>query len=208
MRATPAASIVACLVLLLSWLSVRATNPEAEMFDRALAEIDRFAVVENELYRDVFLARTGTLRNYDPVVREIDSLHDAIDRLRSTAAIDAETKAAVDRLAASVDRQEQLAEHFKSENALLHNSLSFFVRFSAREGSADLNPTISAAAAAMLQLTLDTSPAPAQQLKDRLDQLSQQPTLRADAVLEALVAHGLLLHDLLPSVDNLSLIHI
>jgi len=201
-RATPAASIVACLVLLLSWLSVRATNPEAEMFDRALAEIDRFAVLENELYRDVFLARTGTLRNYDPVVREIDALHDAIDRLRSTAAIDAETKAAVDRLAASVDRQEQLAEHFKSENALLHNSLSFFVRFSAREGSADLNPTISAAAAAMLQLTLDTSPAPAQQLKDRLDQLSQQPTLRADAVLEALVAHGLLLHDLLPSVDN------
>ena len=204
MRATPAASIVACLVLLLSWLSVRATNPEAEMFDRALAEIDRFAVLENELYRDVFLARTGTLHNYDPVVREIDALHDAIDRLRSTAAIDAETKAAVDRLAASVDRQEQLAEHFKSENALLHNSLSFFVRFSARQASADLNPAISAAAAAMLQLTLDTSPASAQQLKDQLDQLSQQPALRADAAatLEALVAHGLLLHDLLPSVDN------
>jgi hypothetical protein len=101
-----------------------------------------------------------------------------------------------------VDRQERLAEHFKSENALLHNSLSFFVRFSAGPASADLNPAISSAAAAMLQLTLDTSPASAQQLKDRLDQLSQQPTSRADvaATLEALVAHGLLLHDLLPSV--------
>ena len=165
MKVPPAASIVACLVLLLSWLSVRAINPEAEMFDRALAEIDRFAVLENELYRDIFLARTGTLRNYDPVVQAIDALHDAIDRLRSTSAIDAETKAVVDRLAASVDRQEELVEHFKSENALLHNSLSFFVRFSARQASADLNPAISAAAAAMLQLTLDTSSASAQEVK-------------------------------------------
>src|SRR6516165_2787721 len=143
------------------------------MFDRALAEIDRFALLENELYRDVFLARTGTLHNYDPVVREIDALHDAIDRLRSTAAIDAETKAAVDRLADSVDRQEHLVEHFKSENALLHNSLSFFVRFSAHSPSTDLNPTIGATAAAMLQLTLDTSPAAAQEVQNRLDQLRQ-----------------------------------
>ena len=96
MRMGPAASIVACLVLLLSWLSVRAINPEAEMFDRSFAEIDRFAVLENELYRDIFWARTGTLRNYDPVVQAIDALHSSIGRLRSTSAIDTETKAAVD----------------------------------------------------------------------------------------------------------------
>jgi hypothetical protein len=84
------------------------------------------------------------LRNYDPLVRAVDALHDSLDRMRDTAAIDAET-AAVGRLAASVDRQEELVEHFKSENALLHNSLSFFVRFSARPASADLNPAISAA---------------------------------------------------------------
>jgi signal transduction histidine kinase len=203
LKVAPAASIVACLVLLLSWLSVRAVNPEAEMFDRALAEIDRFAVLENELYRDIFWARSGILRNYDPVVQAIDGLRDAIDRLRSTSAIDAETKAAVDRLAASVDRQEELVEHFKSENALLHNSLSFFVRFSARQASADLNPAISAAAAAMLQLTLDTSSASAQEVKDRLDRLSQQVADRSNAsFVEALLAHGRLLHDLLPSVDN------
>jgi len=203
MRVARATSIVTCLVLLLSWLSVRTVNPEAEMFDRALAEIDRFAVLENELYRDIFWARTGTLRNYDPVVRDIDALHNAIDRLRATAALDAETKAAVDRLVASVDRQEDLVERFKSENALLHNSLSYFVRFSARQASADLNPAISAAAAAMLQLTLDTSPASAQEVKERLDQLGQQAAGRPEAAsVEALLAHGRLLHDLLPSVDN------
>jgi hypothetical protein len=100
MRVAPAASIVACLVLLLSWLSLRSFDPEAELFDHALTEIDRFAMLENALYRDVFLARTGTLRNYDPLVHEINALRDSLDRLRSTSAIDAETRAAVDRLAA------------------------------------------------------------------------------------------------------------
>jgi signal transduction histidine kinase len=204
MRIAPAAAIVAGLVLLLSWLSVRAINPEAEAYDRALAEIDRFAMLENALYRDVFSARTGTLRNYDPLVRGIDALRDSLDRLRGTAAVDADTAAAVGRLAASADRQEEMVERFKSENALLHNSLSFFVRFSARPASADLNPAISAAAAAMLQLTLDTSSSSAQAVKDRLDQLSRQTAGRADAAasVEALLAHGGLLHDLLPSVDN------
>ena len=206
MRVAPAVSvaIAACLVLLLTWLSWRAVNPEAELFDHALAEIDHFAVLENALYRDVFTARAGTLRNYDPLVHELNALHGSIDRLRETAAIDAETIAAVDRLAASVDRQEELVERFKSENALLHNSLAYFVRFGTRPTSPELAEAMSAAAAAMLQLTLDTSAASAREVKDQLDELSQQAARRADAAgsVEALVAHGLLLHDLLPSVDD------
>ena len=61
MRIAAAASVAACLVLLLSWLSLRAVNPEAELFDRSLTEIDHFTMLENALYRDVFAARTGTL---------------------------------------------------------------------------------------------------------------------------------------------------
>jgi hypothetical protein len=49
MRITPVVSIVVVLVLLLSWLSLHATNPNAELFDRAFAEIDRFAMLENAL---------------------------------------------------------------------------------------------------------------------------------------------------------------
>src|SRR5258708_5090333 len=94
MRVTPAVAIVPILVLLLTWLSLRAINPEAELFDIALGELDRFAMLENALYRDVFTARAGTLRNYDPLVREINALHDSLARLRETAAIDSETTAA------------------------------------------------------------------------------------------------------------------
>jgi signal transduction histidine kinase/FixJ family two-component response regulator len=202
MRLTPVVAIVAFLVVLLTWLSLRAVDPQAELFDRALTQIDHFATIENALSRDVFSARAGTLRNYDPLVREIVALRGSLDRLRRTAVIDAETAAAVDQLAASVDRQEELVEQFKSDNALLHNSLSFFGRFSARPVSSDLELAISSAAAAILHLTLDTSPAAADEVKGRLDELAKQAgPIDGDSV-TPLLAHGRLLHDLLPAVDN------
>lgn len=203
MRVTPAVAIVPLLVLLLTWLSLRAIDPQAELFDIALAELDRFAVLENALYRDVFTARAGTLRNYDPLVREFNELHESLARLRETAAIDSETAAALDQLAASIDRQEELVERFKSDNALLHNSLAFFGRFSIRPASSDLGPAISAAAAAMLHLTLDTSSAGAREVQDRLDELGNQARSSGDSEsVEALLAHGRLLDELLPAVDN------
>jgi DAHL domain len=93
MRVTPGVAIVPILVLLLTWLSLRAIDPGAELFDIAVGELDRFSTLENALYRDVFTARAGTLRNYDPLVREINALHDSLARLRETAAIDSETTA-------------------------------------------------------------------------------------------------------------------
>ena len=162
MRLTPAAAAVPLVLVLLTWLSFRASNMDAERFDRALGALDRFALVESALQRDVLSARVGMLRNYDPLVREVNVLNDLIIRLRDAAAADAEEAAAVDRLGASVNRQEELTEQFKSNNALLQNSLAYFRLSSGHLSEADrddaLAPAVSALAAAMLQLTLDTSP--------------------------------------------------
>ena len=203
MRTAPPIAIVACLVLALTWFSFRSVNPEAELFDHALADLDHFAMIGNALHRDVFAARVGMLRNYDPVVRELEALRVALQRLRETAAVDAETTAVIDRLTASISRQEGLVELFKSQNALLQNSLSFFGRFEGNAVPPDLNPAISAAAAAILRLTLDTSAAAAQDVRDRLDALDQQAR-QADQeqAVEGLLAHGRLLQRLLPSVDG------
>jgi signal transduction histidine kinase len=199
---------VPLLILLLTWLSARALNPEAELFDRALAQLDHLEMVESGLHRDVFAARTGILRNYDPLVRKVNALHDSLDRLGEIAVIDAETAAAVDQLAVSVQRQEELVEQFKTVNALLQNSLSLFGRFSERlatspqEGA--LGPAVSATAAAMLHLTLDTSSAAARELQYRLDELAGQPIPPGDSdSVRALLAHGRLLHGLLPTTDGL-----
>ena len=118
-------------------------------------------------------------------------------------AFDSETTAGIARLVSSVDNQEDLVEHFKTDNALLHNSLSFFGRFSVQPSVSELDPAISAAAAAILNLTLDTSSARVRDVEDRLselDRLAGQHGLGNSV--QALLAHGRLINQILPSVDN------
>jgi signal transduction histidine kinase/CheY-like chemotaxis protein len=207
MKLTFAAVAVPILLVLLTWLSFRAIDTDAERYDRALKALDRFAIMEIALHRDVLSARAGLLRDYDPLVREVNALHEALGRLRNNASGDAEERAAIDRFAASVTRQEELTEQFKSDNALLQNSLAHFRLFSARlsatDGGGQLAPVVSALAAAMLPLTLDTSPAAAREVEDRLNWLGAQnsPPGAAESV-RALLAHGRLLHDLLPTTDG------
>ena len=207
MKIAPAAAAIPILLLTLSWLAFRALDPEAERYDRALKALDRFTLMEIALHRDVLSARTGMLRNYDPLVREIDALRDALDRLRGNASGDAEEAAAIDRFAAAAARQEELTEQFKSDNALLQNSLAYFGLLSARlsisDESSPLASGVSALTAAMLKLTLHTSPAAAHEVADRLNWLTAQsfPTDAAPSV-RVLLAHAGLLHDLLPTTDS------
>jgi signal transduction histidine kinase/CheY-like chemotaxis protein len=206
MRVTPAAATVPVLLVLLTWLSLHSINTDAEMFDRALGALDDFARLESTLQRDVLTARAGMLRNYDPLVLEVNALDDSLVRLRETAA-DAETAAAIDGLAASIDRQEKLVEQFKSDNALLQNSLAHFGSFSARLVSSERNgpvgPAVGAVSDAMLHLTLDTSATVAGEVESRLDDLSKQPAPSGSAdLVQALLAHGRLLQRLLPATDG------
>ena len=105
MRVTLAAAAVSVLLVLLTWLSFRAIDTDAERYDRALKALDRFTMMETALQRDV-------LRS--------------LDRLRHNASGDAEEAAAIDQFAAAATRQEELTEQLKSDNALLQNSLAYF----------------------------------------------------------------------------------
>jgi signal transduction histidine kinase len=207
MKVAPAAAAIPILLLALSWLAFRSVDPEQERYDRALKALDRFTVMEISLHRDVLSARAGLLRNYDSLVRELNALRDALGRLRNNAEGDGEEAAAVDRFASAAARQEELTEQFKSNNALLQNSLAYFGLLSARLStsyqSSPLAAGVSALTAAMLQLTLDTSPAAAREVADRLNGLATEsfPTDAAPSV-RALLAHAGLLHDLLPTTDS------
>ena len=208
MKLMPAAAAVPVLLVLLTWLSFRAIDPAAERYDRALKALDRFTMTEIALQRDVLGARAGMLRNYDPLVQHVNALRQSLGRLRDNASGDVEEITAIDRFAAAADRQEDLTEQFKTANALLQNSFAYFQLLSARLAASDrsgrLASAVSALAAAMLHLTLDTSPAAAQQVAVRLDSLAALPVASADAAsLQALRAHGELLHDLLPTTDGL-----
>jgi signal transduction histidine kinase len=207
MKILPAALAVPLLLVLLTWLSFRAVDPRAERFDRALKALDRFAIAETALDRDVLSARAGMLRNYDPLVREVNALERWLARLRDRASGDPAEMAAIARFAAAVARQEGLTEQFKSDNALLENSLAHFRLISAELSASDhrggLAPAVSALAAAMLQLTLDTSPAAAGAVAEQLNELAGQRR-PPDAVqpVRAVLAHGWLLERLLPVTDG------
>jgi signal transduction histidine kinase len=207
MRAKPAALMVLLLLALLSWLSFRASDPNAERYDQALKALDRFLVTESALHRDVLSARAGLLRDYDPLVREVEILRQAVDKLGKDASDTPNQLATVGHVAAATDRQENLTEQFKSENALLQNSLLYFRLLSARLSTSDmgpLTPAVSALAAAMLELTLDTSPAAASKVADQLNRLAARPPPLGEVEsVRALLAHGRLLDDLLPTTDQI-----
>jgi signal transduction histidine kinase len=199
MKLVPAAIAVAFLIVLLTWLSVRAVDADAERFDLALGEIDNFERVEADLNRNVLSARIGVLRNYDPLVRETEALDASIARLRRIPALSDATMAAIESLADMVAKQEDLVEQFKSDNALLQNSLAHFALFGA-DWKGPLADSVSVLAAALLRFTLDTSAISARAVQDHLDELAKQASVSGDdATAKGLLAQTHLLLDLLPA---------
>jgi signal transduction histidine kinase len=200
------------LLVLLPWLWWRGMHTGTDQADDALRALDDLGLAKGALYRDVLSARTGMLRNYDPLAREVTALHGAVDRLRKASVGDPEIAAASDRLASLADQQERWTEQFKSRNALLQNSLAYFGLLSARLGEVDqssnsrlqqISVLVSSLAAAILHLTLDTSPNVVADVDERLRRISVQHLSPGDsAVAEALLAHAQLLRRLLPATDS------
>ena len=205
----PSQVIVAAAVLLASlawvWLSgISGASGEARSLEEEMRALDASVIAESELHRDVLSARAGMLHNYDPLVREDRDLRAAVDRLRTTAADD-EMAAAGARLAGLVERQERWIEQFKSDNALLQNSLAYFELFSASltQRAGTLLPKVSALDNAMLHLTLDTSPAVTANVQDRLAGIPTDTLSTTDAdLVRGLLTHGRMLLRVLPATDN------
>jgi signal transduction histidine kinase len=205
MRMTPIVVLVSFLLLLLTWLLLSGMNLNSTRFESELRALDGFSRFERGLNREVLSARVGLSRNYDALARMSDAYDYSLNRLREAAGPDAEESAAIEVLAVCAHRQQDLVEKFKMRNALLRNSLVYFGTFSARLAASDDRPVVAAAsllAAAILHLTLDTSPVVVRDVKDRLEQLAalRNPPGEAESI-QAAIAHGGVLHDLLPLTD-------
>jgi signal transduction histidine kinase len=208
MRLLSAALGVFLLLALLTWLLLRGIDTNAPAYGVTLQAFDDFALAEASLHRDVLQARAGLLRNYDTFTKAIEAMEDVVARLRSHAQTERLDVEPVDRLAATVARQEELMERFKSSNALLQNSLSYVGLLSTSPAfgaqDAQLATATGAMAAAMLHLRRDTSSDAVKALQERIDRFAAQaPTVGPDAeAARALLAHARLLQDLIPAVDE------
>jgi DAHL domain-containing protein len=205
----PISAIVGVLLLLalLTWLLLRGIDTNAPAYAAALRSFDDFALAEASLHRDVLQARAGLLRDYDTLGAALVAMEDAVGRLRSHAQAERLDAEPIDRLATAVAQQEELTERFKSDNALLQNSMAYVGLLGANPafGAKDalLAPATGALAGGILRLTRDTSTEAVKALQERIDQFDGQAlaTSPDGEAARALLAHARLLRDLLPAVD-------
>src|SRR5262252_704540 len=196
------------LLALLTWLLLRGIDTNAPAYEATLRTFDDFALAEASLHRDVLQARAGLLRDYDTLVKAVETMQGAVNRLRSHAQTEGLDVGPADRLAATVSQQEELTERFKSSNAVLQNSLSYVgllstsPPFAAQD--ARLAPAAGAVAAAILHVARDTSADALRALGERIDAFAVQvPADGPDAeAAAALLAHARLLLMLLPAIDE------
>ena len=193
-----------CLLLaLLTWLLARGIVTDAAVYSTTLRIFDDFALGETSLGRDVLRARAGLLTDYDPLVHSSERIAAAVSQLRVQVASKALDPRPVERLAAAIQVEENLTERFKSDNALLRNSLSYLGLLSASPGFNDRDVRLRRLARAILLLTLDSSARSQQAVEEGLLELAVQPPAEADQeTAQALISHTRLLKILRPSVDD------
>jgi PAS domain S-box-containing protein len=130
-RVTRGVGVVALLVVL-GFLYYKSTSVDVRQQIRVSATLREQLQLDEQLAQYVLQARMGLLRNYDPLVqtqqqiRDRDVLLGRDDMLRVAGGGGRVLAQKLDAyLAASASRQ-ALLERFKSQNAVLHNSVRYF----------------------------------------------------------------------------------
>lgn len=185
---------LAILTFALAILTVRSSAGNRQWTVRAGNALMTYALAERTLQLNLLNARAGLLRNYDPVNANLASARESLAHLRALPLRTA-TRSALASLIAGNERQEDLVERFKSDNALLQNSLA---RFTA--GDVTQVPAQKILSARILKLTLDTSPQTVGDARAALARVRPAP----DGTIGAqLVSHARLLVCVLPELDDL-----
>ncbi|WP_119681595.1 two-component system VirA-like sensor kinase [Indioceanicola profundi] len=204
--------VVAALLLGLTYLMMRSTVPDATEHQRILNALQVLDLSNASLQRDVLRARAGLLRNYDPLVKANDSLQgaaaslEAIGHAAETDSDRAVLAQHVSRLAAAIADQEVQVEIFKSDTALMQNSISAFNQQlldldAELPGLSAMRDQVGTVASVMLRFTRDPQGDIARELNLAINRLSLTATEANVPQIQALLAHGRLITATLPGVD-------
>lgn len=205
--------VVAGLLLLLTFLLLRSQNPDASLRQRMYDALHAFEVHDAELNRDVLLARAGLLPHYDSLTAAMDGLNRALEDLESwneTASedLDAAIGGHVADLSRAVREKETLLEYFKADNALLRNSLTYFLHtghlLSTQTAVNDraVAAAIGTLSNAMLRFVRTPQQTVSNEIKTVLNHMTGA-NLSHQHDLRTLALHGHLIVDVLPEVDDL-----
>jgi PAS domain S-box-containing protein len=204
-------AIVVSLLLLLTYLLVQSRSPDLALRARMHEAIQMLQLHDTELTRDVLLARAGLLPNYDSLPRISQQLSQTLATLRTESATRSDYAAQamgthVEALAAALHQKLTLVEYFTSDNALLRNSLMYITYTGQTLGThVEAEPAVTTEIAVLSHALLRFIHTPERSVgveaEAALNRLARLPLLRPD--LDALVAHGRLILEMLPRVDAL-----
>ena len=203
---------VSGLLLLLTFLLLQSRSPDAGLRERMYEALHVFEVHDAELNRDVLLARAGLLPHYDSLSEAMDGLYGALHDLESwNETASEEFSAAISGhiadLSHAVREKETLLEYFKADNALLRNSLTYFLHtghlLSTQTAVNDraVAAAIGTLSNAMLRFVRTPQRAVSNEIKTALNQMTGANLLQHD--LHTLALHGHLIVDVLLEVDTL-----
>ena len=209
-RSAPWVLAIGASLVLLTFLLARSLDSGQAQYARLAGTLRELSGSEVATQRNVLRARAGLLRNYDPLVRTMDAARANAAALQDGSPASTELQALAREIGRSVAAQEELVEQFKTSNALLQNSSAFFDQLAthlmADGQDAPLTLASGTLAAAMLQLTHESSPESLAAVEARLSAVtelanrSQDRQQAADAAV--LVQHGRMLSQLVAAVDT------
>lgn len=198
------------LVALLTWLLLHGVGPRGQDYVWAQRDVARVSLAEAALRGDTLQARIGLLSNYDPLVDDMHVFSAAVDELARQAMVRKEDAPLMTELKHRVREDDAALEQFKSDNALLQNSLIYFnvldSRLAAASPVAPMASPIERLGSTMLELSRHPTPSVRAEVDAELDLIDaiaradREPARSRDLAL--LLTHGRLLAQLLPAVDG------
>ncbi|MGO4112506.1 two-component system VirA-like sensor kinase [Rhizobium ruizarguesonis] len=187
--------------------------PSRETHEAILTSLRAVDINHASLQRDVLQARAGLLKNYDPLVASIKTLHATVTKLGelfpdSGVESPANLSDELSRLSSSIDRDEDLVEQFKTDNALLQNSLSIANQMLSKlhtEAPQEVEKGLDAPndlGNLMMRFATQPSSALGQTIRSQLDAMQSTPYGDMPDV-KSYIVHAKLILDTLPSVDSI-----
>ena len=200
----------------MTFLFVQQKPVDSDQHDRVMVDFQLLARLDAEVNADLLGSRFDLLRSYDPFVKKVNDIQQAAADLQSIPGLmsrrnRAQSVRLLARESEVLSEKAQLLERFKSDNAVLKNSLRYFpVLIAEASRTASGNKLIQEHLANLLRDVLLYDLTPHSDLTAQLDgdiallleDASGRPEL--DETLSSVRAHAAAIRDFKPKVESLT----
>jgi signal transduction histidine kinase len=204
----PIGLILAAMGAIVFSLLAAGRGPDRDSHDAVLTALRTIDLANSSLQRDVLQARSGYLNNYDPLVGSVIELHNMFEILSSDDfGIGPGISVPLIRLKASIANLETTVERFKTNNAMLQNSLRIFTVLltdasATQSGSSPPAAILSESGNLMMRFLTHPEPALGKQISTLLGSI-RPSHLAGSEKISSIAAHGREILRVQPVVDRL-----